>query len=42
MGNLEFHYYPSGHMVYANEELLHRLHDDAANFIRRTDNLASR
>ena len=42
LGNMEFHYYPSGHMVYANEESLHRLHDDVANFIRRTDNLGSR
>ena len=39
LGNMEFHYYPSGHMVYANEESLRRFHDDVANFIRRTDNL---
>jgi carboxypeptidase C (cathepsin A) len=42
LGNMEFHYYPSGHMVYANQDSLHRLHDDVANFIRRTDNLAGR
>jgi carboxypeptidase C (cathepsin A) len=38
--NIEYHYYPSGHMVYANEASLKALHDDAAAFIRRTDNLA--
>lgn len=37
--NIEYHYYPSGHMVYANEASLKTLHDDAAAFIRRTDNL---
>jgi carboxypeptidase C (cathepsin A) len=42
LGNMEFHYYPSGHMVYANEESLHKLHDDVADFIRRTDNLKGR
>ncbi len=39
-GNIEYHYYPSGHMVYANEASLKALHDDTAAFIRRTDNLA--
>jgi carboxypeptidase C (cathepsin A) len=38
-GNIEFHYYQSGHMVYANEASLKQLHDNAADFIRRTDNL---
>jgi len=37
--NIEYHYYPSGHMVYANEQSLKMLHDHAADFIRRTDNL---
>jgi carboxypeptidase C (cathepsin A) len=37
--NIEYHYYPSGHMVYANEQSLKALHDNAADFIRRTDNL---
>jgi carboxypeptidase C (cathepsin A) len=37
--NIEFHYYPSGHMVYAHEASLKLLHDDAAAFIRKTDNL---
>jgi len=41
IGNMEFHYYPSGHMVYANQDSLHRLHDDVVNFIRRTDNVAA-
>ncbi|MBN9544420.1 MAG: peptidase S10 [Alphaproteobacteria bacterium] len=34
-GNIEYHYYPSGHMVYANEESLKLLHDDVARFIRQ-------
>lgn len=38
-GNIEYHYYQSGHMVYAHEESLKALHDDIAGFIRRTDNL---
>ncbi|HEV2364195.1 MAG TPA: hypothetical protein VGS12_08370 [Caulobacteraceae bacterium] len=38
-GNIEYHYYPSGHMVYAHEESLKALHDAVAAFIRRTDNL---
>ncbi len=38
--NIEYHYYPSGHMVYNHEESMKALHDDVAGFIRRTDNLA--
>ena len=38
-GNIEYHYYKSGHMVYAHEESLKALHDNVADFIRRTDNL---
>ena len=38
-GNIEYHYYQSGHMVYAAEASLKALHDNAADFIRRTDNL---
>ena len=37
--NLEFKYYPSGHMVYAHEASLKSLHDAVAGFISRTDNL---
>jgi carboxypeptidase C (cathepsin A) len=37
--NIEYHYYPSGHMVYANEASLKALHDNTADFIRRTNNL---
>jgi carboxypeptidase C (cathepsin A) len=36
--NIEYDYYESGHMVYARDESLHRLHDNAAAFIRRTQN----
>jgi carboxypeptidase C (cathepsin A) len=35
--NIEYHYYQSGHMVYANEASLKQLHDNVADFIRRTD-----
>jgi carboxypeptidase C (cathepsin A) len=40
-GNIEYHYYESGHMVYANEASLKQIHDNVASFIRRTDNLGS-
>jgi len=33
--NIEFHYYPSGHMVYLNPDALHQLHRDTAGFITR-------
>ncbi|MGH8289177.1 MAG: S10 family peptidase [Steroidobacteraceae bacterium] len=36
--NIEYHYYQSGHMVYANEKSLKQLHDNIAAFIRKTDN----
>ncbi|WP_323989109.1 S10 family serine carboxypeptidase-like protein [Nguyenibacter sp. L1] len=38
-GNIEIHQYMSGHMVYAHAPALKELHDNAADFIRRTDNL---
>jgi carboxypeptidase C (cathepsin A) len=37
--NIEYDYYKSGHMVYARDESLHQLHDNAAAFIRSTDNV---
>ncbi len=37
--NIEYHYYQSGHMVYAHEAALKQLHDNVAAFIRQTDNL---
>jgi carboxypeptidase C (cathepsin A) len=33
--NIEYHFYESGHMVYAHEPSLKALHDNAADFIRR-------
>ena len=33
-GNIEYHYYQSGHMVYANEASLKLLHDDVTRFIK--------
>jgi carboxypeptidase C (cathepsin A) len=38
-GNIEFHYYQSGHMVYAHPESLKAIHDDVSAFIGRTNNL---
>jgi carboxypeptidase C (cathepsin A) len=37
--NIEFKFYPSGHMVYAHEPSLKALHDNVAAFIQRTDNV---
>jgi carboxypeptidase C (cathepsin A) len=37
--NIEYHYYQSGHMVYAHEPALKELHDNVATFIRQTDNV---
>jgi carboxypeptidase C (cathepsin A) len=37
--NIEYHYYQSGHMVYAHEASLKEIHDNVASFISRTDNL---
>jgi len=36
--NITYHYYPSGHMVYAHHQSLMDLHDAVAAFIRQTDN----
>jgi carboxypeptidase C (cathepsin A) len=38
--NIEYHYYQSGHMVYANEVSLKQLHDNVAAFIRTNANQA--
>ena len=37
--NIQYHYYQSGHMVYAHEESLKELHDTVAGFIKQTDNV---
>jgi carboxypeptidase C (cathepsin A) len=37
-GNVEFSYYPSGHMIYLNVEALHQLKDDLAAFITKAGN----
>jgi carboxypeptidase C (cathepsin A) len=39
MNNIEFHYYQSGHMVYAHQQSLKEMHDAVAAFIRKTDNV---
>jgi carboxypeptidase C (cathepsin A) len=36
--NISYHYYPSGHMVYVNEDVLKQFHADVAAFIRGTEN----
>jgi carboxypeptidase C (cathepsin A) len=36
--NIEYAFYESGHMVYAHEDSLKKIHDDVAGFIARTDN----
>lgn len=38
-GNIEYHYYQSGHMVYVHVPALRQLHDNIEAFIRTTDNL---
>jgi len=40
--NIEFHYYESGHMVYAREESLKQLHANVAHFISANSNVGSR
>ena len=37
--HIQYHYYQSGHMVYAHQDSLKALHDDAAAFIHSTDHL---
>ena len=37
--HIEYHYYQSGHMVYAHQDSLKAIHDDAAAFIGSTDHL---
>jgi len=36
-GNISYHYYQSGHMVYVNEGVLKQFHADVAAFIKSTD-----
>jgi len=41
-GNIQYRYYPSGHMVYAHQESLKQIHDDVAAFIRSTSSPAQK
>ena len=34
--NIEYCFYDSGHVVYAKDASLRRLHDNVADFVRRT------
>jgi carboxypeptidase C (cathepsin A) len=36
-GNVQFGYYPSGHMIYLNVDALHQLKDDLAGFITKAE-----
>ncbi len=36
-GNISYKYYESGHMVYVNEGVLRKFHDDVAEFVRGTE-----
>jgi len=38
--NIEYRFYESGHMVYAKDASLGQLHDNVADFIRRTSNVS--
>jgi carboxypeptidase C (cathepsin A) len=38
--NIEYKQYESGHMVYAHEQSLKEIHDNVADFIRRTENVS--
>jgi carboxypeptidase C (cathepsin A) len=40
VGNIEYQFYESGHMVYIHDESLHKLHDRVAAFIRSSENTA--
>ena len=35
--NISYHYYESGHMVYVNDKVLHKFHDDVAAFVKSTE-----
>jgi carboxypeptidase C (cathepsin A) len=36
-GNIEYKFFPTGHMVYVNEDALHALHDRTAAFIKANE-----
>ena len=40
--NIEYKFYPSGHMVYAHEASLKSIHDNVADFIRRSESSRAR
>lgn len=35
--NIEYHYYPAGHMIYVNDGVLSKFHSDVAAFIHKTE-----
>src|SRR5580698_10399411 len=39
--NIEYHFYESGHMVYAREESLKQLHANVAHFISANSNVSA-
>uniref|UniRef100_E6QKE0 Carboxypeptidase-related protein n=1 Tax=mine drainage metagenome TaxID=410659 RepID=E6QKE0_9ZZZZ len=40
--NIQYHYYPAGHMIYVNDEVLKHFHSDVAAFIQSTENGAAK
>lgn len=35
--NISYHYYPAGHMIYVNEQVLSQFHDEVAAFVKSTE-----
>ncbi len=38
-GNISYHYYEAGHMIYVNEAILKQFHADVAAFIKSTEDV---
>jgi carboxypeptidase C (cathepsin A) len=35
--NISYRYYQAGHMIYVNDDILGKFHDDVASFIKNTE-----
>jgi len=40
--NIEYHYYPSGHVVYAHQASLKAIHDDVARLIQANGSIKTK